>query len=78
MLQYWLPAALVLRGLPGRLALPRGHWERMVRLAEDVVVGGGEGEGGQGDVQLVTGWCSVDEPFGDGKDGGEDESEGER
>jgi hypothetical protein len=74
-LQYWLRVALVLRGLPGRLALPRDHWDRMVRLAEDVVVGGAEGEA---DVQLVTGWCSVDEPLGDGKEGEENESESER
>ena len=78
MLQYWLPVALVLRGVPGQLALPRGHWERMARLAEDVAVGGGGGGDEEGDVQLVTGWCRVDEPLGDGKEGGEDGSESER
>lgn len=65
MVQYWLPVSLVLRGMPGREALPRGHWERMVQLAEDVAVGA-TGE------QLVTGWCTHDESLGDVED---DESE---
>lgn len=49
---------MVLAGLPGRDKVPKGHWERLMGLAEEVWV-----EGGQG--QFVTGWCFVDEPLGD-------------
>lgn len=69
MLQYWLPVGLVLRGFPGRAAVPRGHWDRLVRLAEDVAVmtrGEREDDRRGVGVQLVTGWCNVDEPVGDG------------
>ena len=65
--QYWLPVALVLRGMPGRESLPRGHWERVVQLAEAVAVG--EGDSG---VQLVTGWCSHDESLGEADESDDD------
>lgn len=69
--QYWLAVEVVLSGLPGREAVPRGHWERLVNMAGEVAVLSrrrriherGEEEA---DRQLVTGWCHVDEPVGGG------------
>ena len=57
--QYWLAVEVVLRGLPGQRAVPRGHWDKLVTMARDVAMGR-EGAG----RQLVTGWCRVDEPLG--------------
>ena len=73
-LQYWLSVDLVLQGIPGRACVPRGHWDRLVSLAEAVRVSSSTASGetrGRRDKkiskpgvkaeQLITGWCKVDE-----------------
>lgn len=68
-MHYWLPVDLVLRGLPGSAYVPRGHWDRLVKLAEDVRLSSGcevEGTAGAGKVvQLVKGRCNINEPLGE-------------
>lgn len=59
--QYWIAVATVLAGFPGRDRVPKGHWEWLTRLAEEVWV---DGDGRVGQEQFVTGWCFVDEPLG--------------
>jgi hypothetical protein len=82
-LQYWLSVDLVLQGIPGRACVPRGHWDRLILLAEAVRVsstrtrGAADTRGRQGkkasepevkSVQLITGWCKVDELMGEAAD----------
>jgi hypothetical protein len=74
---------LVLQGIPGRACVPRGHWDRLILLAEAVRVsstrtrGAADTRGRQGkkasepevkSVQLITGWCKVDELMGEAAD----------
>lgn len=65
---YWLPVDLVLRGLPGSAYVPRGHWGRLVRLAEDVrlssTAAATTAATGQA-VQLIMGRCNINEPLGE-------------
>lgn len=64
-LHYWLSVDLVLQGVPGKAYVPRGHWDRLVRLAEDVRLSGEAVLGGNRMAQFVTGWCRIDDPLGD-------------
>lgn len=60
--QYWIAVVMVLAGFPGSDKVPRGHWKRLKRLAEEVWVQNAV-DGGR--EQFVTAWCFVDEPLGD-------------